>query len=265
MTTSEIITLPTTEQSDQFFQGLPVLAPRPRHAMVVSIDAVDDVVQGVDDDIAKVSKDAPAIIAFADGVSEKNREAVMLGVEFAEVVARSKASVEEQPIEFLKHYSAAMLQAGWLGTGGHEYGEYTTSDKSLTMDSIVIDLISSIAGPNAAAVIALMSSVLDKLQQNEPLMKLFESQSKRGLNTSFRVMPCIESGSGIPVTYLLSMHCVYRSDSGGALFWKWKFSELSIKRMAKGVEFNSATLERNRARIINYLEGEADDFFNGLK
>jgi hypothetical protein len=110
-----------------------------------------------------------------------------------------------------------------------------------------------------------MGLVLDKLQKNDPLMKLFEGKSKRGSLARFRIMPCVESGQGIPVTYLLSMHCEYKSSSGGALFWKWSVTQLEIKRLAKGVEFSKATFENNRQYILEYLSGDAKDFFEGLK
>lgn len=262
MTDMEMMDLPTLEQSNVYFENLPPL-DKPRETFAaLKLLAADT---KVDDDIAKLSKEAPAIVAFADGVSAENREAVLLGVEFAESVANRKADVNQDAVKWLNEYSAAFRQAGWLTTGGHEYGSYTSKDKNLQMDSLVLELISSVAGPNAATVISLLGIVLDKLQKNDPLIKLFESKSRRGTVSQFRIVPCIESSAGIPVTYLLSVHCDFKRSSGGALFWKWSVAELDIKRLAKGVQFSQATFERNRGRILNYLEGDADEFFNGLK
>lgn len=256
---------PTEAESIAYFNNLnPLGRPAissPRMAMFSSRMAVAD----TGDSLAEISKDAPAIVAFADGVSAENRSAVLLGVEFAEVVASASVDINVDPVKWLGQYAEAMKHAGWLTLGGHEYGEYITSDRSLTMDSIVMDLISSIAGPNAATVLSLMNIVLDKMQNSEPMMKLFERNAKSGNNSSFRIVPCVESAAGIPVTYLVSVHSRYHSESGGALFWKWSISKMSVKRLAKGVQFSKDSFERNKDRIIGHLGGEADDFFESLK
>ncbi len=258
----DVFELPTPEESDGYFRNLP---PRPqvRSTLMAVTSRSGD--QGGDDDIAKVGKNFPSVIAFGDGLSAENRDAVMLGVEFAETVATSKHDIDKDPIAWLRSYAEAMKHAGWLTVGGHEYGSYSTKDTSITMDAIVLELISLVAGPNAATVASLMGLVLDKLQKNDPLMKLFERNSKRGTLARFRIMPCIESKEGIPVTYLLSMHCDYSRSSGGALFWKWSSSQLDIKRLAKGVQFNKSSFERNRQLILDHLQGESEDFFAGLK
>lgn len=257
-----LMDLPTSEQSDTYFNSLP---PADRVRVKATFLSAPGSGRTEGDDVAEISKDAPAIVAFADGVSAENREAVLLGVEFAETVASKKGDVNQNAVDWLKHYSEALRYAGWLTTGGHEYGSYTSRDKNLQMDSLVLELISSIAGPNTATVISLLGMVIDKLQKNDPLMKLFESNSRRGTVSQFRIMPCIESSAGIPSTYLLSVHCDFSRSSGGALFWKWSIAQLDIKRLAKGVQFSKGTFERNRERILDYLNGDADDFFNGLK
>jgi hypothetical protein len=262
MTDMEVMTVPTPQECDCFFESLPPARVKRNQPAAVDFLAAS---AAQDDDIAKINKDAPAIIAFADGVSAENREAVLLGVEFAEAVANQRGDIEKDPINWLREYAKAFRYAGWLTVGGHEYGSYTTSDRSLTMDKVVLDLISSVAGPNAATVVSLLGLVLDRLQKNEPLMRIFERNSRRGNYSQFRIMPCVESKEGIPVTYLLSIHTEYKSSSGGTLFWKWSITQLDVKRLAKGVEFSKATFERNKQRVLEHLDGEADDFFNGLK
>ncbi|WP_122575782.1 hypothetical protein [Pseudomonas viridiflava] len=261
----ETPSFPTDKEADTYFEALPALT-QADHVIVPQAMAMSSSVgmSDVNDPVGQINKESPAIIAFADGVSAENREAVMLSVAFAETVAHSKSDISSDPIKWLEEYSTAMRYGGWLTLGGHEYGEYTTHDQSLTMDSVVLELIGAIAGPNKATLIQLLSLTLDKLQKNEPLMKLFEHNSKKGNTSTFRIMPCLESASGIPVTYLLSMHCDYMSDSGGALFWKWSVSRLKIRRLVKGLNFDKASHERYKPKILKYLDRDADDFFDGL-
>ncbi|RMO93539.1 hypothetical protein ALQ33_01063 [Pseudomonas syringae pv. philadelphi] len=212
----------------------------------------------------QVNKESPAVVAFADGVSLENREAVMLSVAFAEQVAHKKADISGDPIRWLQEYSTAMRYSGWLTLGGHEYGEYTTRNQSLTMDAIVLEMIGAVAGPNKAVLIELLGLALDKLQKDQAVMALFERNSKKGNTSTFRIMPCVESAGGIPITYLLSMHCDYMSDSGGALFWKWSVSRMKVRRLVKGLNFDKNAHERLKPKILTYLNKDADDFFDSL-
>ena len=266
MSLNEQYAFPTAEESDAYFNDLPVIERAEhkfaRRALVLT-EAPEAKIDT--DSIAEVNKDAPAIIAFADGVSAENREAVMLGVEFAETVANSEADINKDSVKWLESYAKAFKYAGWLTTGGHRYGEYTSTNVNLTMDSVVLELISAVAGTNAQIVIKLLNLVMDKIQKDKPMMTLFDRNRKSGTASTFRIMPCLESSEGIPVTYLLAIHCESSTDSGGALFWKWSVSKLKIKHLAKGVDFNQGTHDRNKQRIVDYLGKNADDFFESLK
>lgn len=261
------IAIPTLEEQDAFFHGLPPLAPnrssRVRRSLSDQPLATADT--GLKDDTSGVvSKDQPVVIAFADDVKPEDRAAVMRSVEFSERFAHQKFDIDADPIGWHKWYSELMRNCGWAISTGHEYGEYTTSDKSLTMDSVVLELLSLVAGPNAAVVVDVMKIALDTLQGNQSMMQLFESNSKKGSSASFRLMPCLVSKTGIPMTYLLALHVEFSQTSGGALFWKWKASSLRIRRVAKGVEFSVESHERVKDRIIEKLEGDSRKFFEDL-
>ncbi|EPJ79629.1 hypothetical protein CFII64_20463 [Pseudomonas sp. CFII64] len=266
MSLNEQYAFPTAEESDAYFKELQALEPIQhtfaRRALVLT-EAPE--VKIDTDSIAEVNKDTPAIIAFADGVSVENREAVMLGVELAEVVANQKADINKDPVLWLETYAKAFRFAGWLTTGGHQYGEYTSTNVNLTMDSMVLELISAVAGTNAQIVIKLLNLVMDKIQKDERMMTLFDRNRKSGTSSSFRIMPCLESSKGIPVTYLLAVHCESSTDSGGALFWKWSVSKMNVKYLAKGVTFSQGTHDRNKQQILGHLGKSADDFFESLK
>ncbi|KQQ54918.1 hypothetical protein ASF84_16530 [Pseudomonas sp. Leaf127] len=215
-------------------------------------------------DLASVGTDESVVIAFADGVSPENRSAVLLSMKFAEAAARAQDNGNLDRLQWLENYEKAMFHGGWLGLGGKHLTEFSSSDVSLTMDSLVIDLIGAIAGPNKAAVLQLLSLTLDKLQGDDALMKLFEQNSKKGTISSFRIMPCLESPTGIPVTYLLALEVDHASYTGGALFWKWSVSRLSIRELVSGLNFDLASHNDNKHLMRDYIKGNAEDFFAGL-
>lgn len=276
MNTEKTVAVPTEEEVNTFFQGLPGLKRQHIRPLTPGVRAEAGSVEafvlqspppsdGDPDNLAEIGKEEPVVVAFADGVSPQNRKAVLLSVKFAEAYARAEDDGDKDRIKWLNDYSQAMFIGGWGRLGGESFSEYSTQDVSLTMDAVVIDLISAIAGPNKAAVLQLLSLTLDKLQQDEGLMQLFERNSQKGLESSFRIMPCLESRTGIPVTYLLAMEVRFSQETGGAIFWKWSVSRLHIRQMVEGLNFDIDHHDRYKHKIYEYLDSEVDDFFAGLK
>lgn len=259
-------TPPTDAECTAYFDALPALDPKRSFTELKSraVSYSDTSDKEVDtDSLAEINTELPAVIAFADNVSADNREAVKLTVAFAEAVADQKADIDLDTVNYLREYASALRIAGW-SMSSSDYGVVHASNTSITMEALVLEILSSIAGPNAAAVIQLMTSVLESLQNNDPLIKLFESNAKKSKKTSFRLVPCLQSPAGTPVTYLLAMDIESSTSTGGVLFWKWKVSNLTIKRLAKGVEFNRSVFDLNEPKILKYLGDDADAFFEGL-
>lgn len=258
---------PTPKESAIYFQGLPALEQRDVvDASMPQAMALTDVSQSVvaTNSLAEVCKDEALVIAFADGVSPENRKAVLLSMKFAEAAARAQDNGNPDRIAWLQHYEEAMFHGGWLGLGGRHFTKLSTSDVSLTMDALVIDLIAAVAGPNKAALLQLLSLTLDKLQGENSLIKLFEKNSKKGATSSFRIMPCLESSAGTPVTYLLAMEVEFSQDTGSALFWESSVSSLNIREMVAGVNFDLDCHNDNKQMMRDYIKGNAEDFFAGL-
>lgn len=254
---------PTPEEVAAYFSGFTSFHPGnvlfARQAMDLpdSMDKADD-----SGNPGQVGKDSPTVIAFADGVKKENRDAIMFGVAFAEMAASRDHDIKEKPIKWLESYSTALRYCGWSMTGGHDYSDYKSSSQSLTMDSVVLEIIGAIAGPNAATVIQLLSLTLDKLQKDKPLMELFERNSKKGSRGTFRIMPCVESSEGTPITYMVSMHCEYSDETGGIPFFKWEVRSIRISRLAKGLQFTKSLYELAEPRIKKALGDDLDRYFD---
>jgi hypothetical protein len=260
MTLNEDTVLPTAAQSDVFFRGL-APSPLPLRPRALALSSEEN---NKSNDVGAISDESPVIVAFADGVSGENRQAAMNSIQLSERVANTDYDLNTDPIGWHVKYKEAMGHCGWF-MAGSEYGEHRTSSQTLTMDAVVLDIITAVAGPNAQTVLALVSTVFDKLKENDPAMKLFDKNSKSGNSGSFRLMPCLESSSGVAVTYFISVHCEFSSQSGGFWFWKWSASSLKIKKMATGVNLNLEHYKGQEANIRGYLGGSSDDFFSGLR
>ncbi|WP_434696014.1 hypothetical protein J3P89_25200 [Pseudomonas sp. Z1-14] len=263
------ILLPDAEESRRFFDSVrlaPVAladfsADAPKNAHFTM--AADSATQSVSKAGMLLANEDPAIIGFADNLDEDKKQAAADSIHFAERVANSKYSKNIEPIQWHELYGAAMRHCGWTITS-NTYQELTTSQKSLTMDAIVLDIIQGVAGRNAPAMLQLLGNVFGRLQSDEKLVNLFDKNSKKGADKDFRIVPCIQSANGTAITAFLAVDCSLSSNQGGAWFWKWKVSRLRMKRVATMVELNMRVHDRNRDRIYQQLDKSSDDFFNGI-
>ncbi|KQB55354.1 hypothetical protein AQS70_18865 [Pseudomonas endophytica] len=252
--------LPTPEETDLFFNALPAVI-QPKFAKLKVESQVSNVST---EEEAFIGATSPIVIAFADGVSPENRSAVMNSTQFAEKVADSVASRKTEALEWYEAYGKAISNCGWFSTSfvfvGHD-----TSKVNVTMDSLVLDIIAQVAGFNAAAILPLLKNVFDTIKSSNELITLFDNNSKGDRVGSFQIVPCLESAKGIPVTVFAGLECEFNSIEGGAWFWKWKCSNLKVKKAATMINLNMDSYKRAESRILDYLGQGQDDFFLSLK
>lgn len=258
MSISKLDVFPDDAQCDAFFANL---KPHPgaalmRRSRLISGPALAD---GVGD-VALMSTESPVVLAFADGLSADKRQMAMNAALFAEVYANSKGDRDTAAVAWMKDYRDAMLQAGWF-MGSADSERYTSNTLNLTMDSVVLDIVASVAGGNAAALLPLIGKTLEKIRDSQELITLFDKNSTGASKNSCRILPCLESENGMAVSLFIGLEFDKRDLKGGSLFWKWEKHDLAIQKVATMVNWNVDRYKRNEDRIMTYLDGDADDFF----
>jgi hypothetical protein len=121
------------------------------------------------------------------------------------------------------------------------------------------------AGRNAPALTNVLKGAFGKIQSDDQLVTIFDSNSKKGKDADIRIIPCIQTPGGTAIATLVAVDCELSMSQGGAWFWKWKFSNLSIKRVVTVMELNMSQHERRRDQIIELLDKNSDEFFKGVK
>jgi hypothetical protein len=253
---------PSIEESREFFREAKIapLTLRPRAKSMSMLSAIPD----NDDSDLFLGKDTPAVIGFADNVSEDKRQAAMDSIHFSERYADGNADIKSAPIEWHAHYSEAMKHCGWTMTS-YKYDNHTTSQTNVTMEVIVLDIVQAVAGRNAPAMLGLLGSVFNTIKSDDKLVQLFENTSNRGSTGEFRIVPCLQSGAGTAITLFLAVDCDLNSKQGGAWFWKWKWSQLKMKKVATMVELNMRVHLRNQDLIYGALDKSSEDFFENAR
>ena len=256
------ILLPGAEESRVFFAGAQ-LPPLTRRVSALT-DAKDGSDTKVGDSDVLIGNEVPAVIGFADNLDEDKKQAAADSIHFAERYAKSKADINLDPVGWHYHYGEAMRNCGWTMTSS-KYQDHVNKQVNVSMDSIVLDIIKAVAGKNAPAMLGLLGGVFDKIQSEDKLVTLFDNNSKNGTDADFRIVPCLQSAAGTAITAFLAVDLKLSTTEGGAWFWKWKVSELKMKKIATMVELNMRVHERNRELIYKAIDKSSEEFFSGVK
>ena len=254
---------PCAEKSAEFFSNLEV--PDLQHSPLSMRGLLAS--EGLDDEtgeVALMTSEGPTILTFADKLSADKRQMAKDATLFAEMVANTSGSIQEQPLQWLTAYREAMLHAGWFMTSSDRQS-YNTSKRDITMDSVVLEIVASVAGGNAAAMIPLVSRALDKLKGDEDMITLFNNNSTGASKDSCRILPCLETDNGEAVTLFIGLEYNKRTDKGGALFWKWDNETMDITQVATMVNWNERVYQRNKDDIHDYMGISSDNFFRKIK
>lgn len=255
------ILMPSAEESKIFFESLQI-TPLVQTPRVRAFSAIEE--EGVDKQDLLVGNGTPTVIGFADNLDEDKRQAAADSIHFAERFATTYSDIKAAPVEWHGKYSEAMRHCGWTLINS-KYEDHVNRQVNVTMDSIVLDIITAVAGRNAPAMLQLLQGAFDKVKSEESLVTLFDSNSKNGKNADFRILPCLQSAKGTAITAFLAVDCELNTQEGGAWFWKWKQSNLKMKKVATMVELNMRAHERNRELIYEALDMSSDEFFSGVK
>lgn len=255
------ILLPSIEESQLFF-GRAQIAPIIQTPKIRGFSAIEK--EGVDQQDLLLGNDTPSVIGFSDDLDEDKRQAAADSIHFSERYATTHSDIKAAPLEWHAKYSEAMRHCGWTLLN-NKYEDHVGKQVNVTMDSIVLDIITAVAGRNAPAMLKLLQGAFDKVKSEESLVTLFDSNSQKGKNAEFRIVPCLQSAKGTAITAYLAVDCELDTQQGGAWFWKWKLSNLKMKKVATMVELNMRMHERNRDFIHEALDMSSEEFFTGVK
>ncbi len=252
--------VPTAEQCYEFFKKLDLPHSLPLPSFKLRPRAFGDELL---EEAITIGKDTPLVLAFADKLSYENRQAAKNSTQLAEKFADGKADRNTQSGLWHSHYSKAMWHCGWF-MANNDVGVLKKRDKTVTMDTVVMEIIATVAGANAAAFLPLMGKVLETIKTDAKVVTLFEQQSRTGANNSVRLMPCIETANGEVISVFTGFEHEYNENKGGALWWKWDLSSIDIKKVATMVNFNFDHYKRQESNILTALGASSDSFFSDL-
>ena len=254
--------VPSMEESRVFFGNAELKPLIVTSRNIRSFAAADDVTVGKADLL--LGQDTPTAIGFTDNLDEDKKQAAADSIHFAERYADSYSNKNVNPIEWHGNYATALKNCGWTLTN-HKYQDQVSKQTTVTMDAIVLDIVKATAGRNAPALTNLLGGAFKKIQSDEELVTLFDKNSSNAADKDFRLVPCLQTPGGTAIAALVAIDCELSISQGGAWFWKWKLSNLRMRRVATVMELNMGQHERRRDQIMELLDANSDDFFKGVK
>lgn len=253
------ILIPTYEESSVFFDRAKIATAAKPLASVRSLAGLEDL--KVSDSGLLVGKNVPTAVGFTDNLDEDRKQAAADSIHFAERYADGNADKLKNPIDWHNKYGEAMKHCGW-SLSNYKYEDHVTKEVNVTMDAIILDIIKAVAGRNAPAMLEVLGATFDKLSSDPKLGVSFDSNSKSAEGRDFRLVPCLQSPGGTAIAAFLALDTSLKTQQGGALFWKWKTSNLRMKKVGSIIELNLSMHERRRGRILELLDADSDDFFD---
>jgi hypothetical protein len=255
------ILVPSIEESRVFFASAQ-LEPLVAKAKVIRSFA-DLNNQAVAKSDLLLGENVPTAIGFTDNLDEDKKQAAADSIHFAERYADTYSDKIKAAIEWHLKYAEALKHCGWTLTN-NKYKEDVSKQAQVTMDSIVLDIVKATAGRNGPALVQMLNSGFNRIQSDEQLVTVFDKNSKKGKDADFRIIPCLQTTGGTAIATFVSVDCELSTSQGGAWFWKWKFSNLRMKRVASVMELNMGQHDRRRSQIMELLDQNSDDFFKGV-
>ena len=256
------ILVPSAEESMAFFAGAQLAPLVNRRNQIRSFAALNGEAVAKSDFL--IGDNAPVAIGFTDNLDEEKKSAAADSVHFEERYADSYSDRKKTSVEWHTKYAEALKHCGWSLTNS-KYQEQEVKQTNVTMDSIVLDLVKAVAGRNAPAMLTMLGQAFDKMKSDDELVTLFDRNSKSGNDADFRLVPCLQTPGGTAVAAFVAVDCNLSASQGGAWFWKWKFSNLKMKRVATVMELNLRMHERRKDQIMEALDISSDEFFKGVK
>jgi len=203
------------------------------------------------------------VVAFVDGVSPANKEAVQNIALLAELSSDAAFPEKHQRVEWYQHYLKVMKMCGFITTNSPRE-RYVPSGVEFEVNEIVLELISAIAGPNKGVFLRLTGVALDALKKNDDARLKFERKSTHQDSSNFQIMPCAESSYGNLVCLMACFNLQRKETQGGFWFVKWKKEHLDVFRSLEQIELNFKHYQRVQAAIERKLTESAESFFDDL-
>ncbi|EMJ5851789.1 hypothetical protein R5P12_003512 [Klebsiella aerogenes] len=207
---------------------------------------------------------AGSLISFTDKLSGVQKSDVQNSTLLAQLHADHVADRYKDPVSWYKKYVTVLEKVGW-NLSSFAFDEYTSSDLTISLDKVVLEIVSAIASMNEIAILKATLGALSSLGDDSKPMKIWDSNSRNERNGNFQIMP-VDIGNDGSIVMILSCLYFYSQDSRSRFLWfTWGSNDISINANAHRVVLNESVYSQVRDNVVEKLGLNAKDFVSTLE
>ena len=137
------------------------------------------------------------IVSFVKGVTEERRQDIINSSLLAQAVADMQVSDPTHIFEWYGHYFDALTKIGWI-VQDKQFTEHVESSQDFEAHKVIIDLATTLLGPQAAAleVVKATLDALQKMDEDSPWLTIFRKRAERAKTAKFQVTLAEEDPQG---------------------------------------------------------------------
>jgi hypothetical protein len=203
------------------------------------------------------------VVVYEETLSAQQRQDAGDSLLFAEMRADAVCNKNRKDREkWYAEYDCALLNCGFR-LKDLTFTDFKSKETKLTVNKAILQILQTIAGPNPAKIMNMMSIAFGTLKEDEEGLKLIERKSSENNGGTFKGVPCILDGGELTVL----MACLDLKSKNTLVngFWgEYNAEELKIYRAAGARVINQDAFGYVRDRVRGYIYGSQDDYFKNL-
>jgi len=205
-----------------------------------------------------------AVVVYDPILTPKQREIVADSLLFAEMRADEECGQNRDNNEkWFREYGRALKACGWYQPD-FTFTDFKSSTTKLTVNKAVLEILQTIAGPNPAKLLGMMSVAFNTLKDDEKGLKLVESKSQKNKAGTFKGIPCTLDGGQLAVL-MACLHLESKDFMVNGFWGEYESKDLRVYRAAGKRYINENAFERVWDRVRGYIGIDQDNYFKPIE
>lgn len=206
--------------------------------------------------------DNGSLVTFLAGVDRQSQADVLNSMLLAQLAANKKFDRENDTVGWYGFYHDVLENLGWV-VQQFAFSKYEVAGASVTVDKVVLEVLTAIATENGAAVAKAAIDAMNALSSDDQRFTLFQQSSHSAQNGNFQVSNCSTDGGVLKMSLGAFYFSSTRVDTQ-FLFFGWSTSDTTIYRSGQSIILDRDVYAQVRQSVVAKLGDHAKTFVDDL-
>ena len=211
--------------------------------------------------------DKGSLVSFVAGVSEQHQSDALNSTLLAQLNSDKKFDRFDpaQVINWYKNYTNVLSNVGWT-MQDFQFQNYQASGSTFSINTAILELVSSFMSPAGVAVVKATLEGLAKLSDDDPWYQVFDTSSDSANGGNFQLGQCDdEGGTGPLVMSSTGFSFTTTEQATRFLWWEYSSSDTQLHYATQTATLDNDVYSQVRQQIIEKLGDKAHKFIAGLE